>query len=55
MNRGDVAARVFMFSTMVDPCMSYYPDSDKYGVWFGDDHPGFLVRRMSEVDYYDGE
>ncbi len=47
--------RVLMLSSMVDPCMSYYPDSDKYGVWFGGGHPGFLVRRESMVEYYDGE
>jgi uncharacterized cupin superfamily protein len=54
-NTSDAPARILMLSTMVDPCMTLYPDSDKYGVWFGGGHPGFLVRRTSEVDYYDGE
>ena len=56
-NAGDVPARVLLFSTMpdMDVDISYYPDSDKYGVWPGHGRPGFLVRRESEVDYYDGE
>lgn len=53
-NRDEAPVRVFMFSTMVDPCMSYYPDSEKYGVWPAAGE-GFLVRRASGVDYYDGE
>ena len=34
--------------------VSYYPDSDKFGVWPAAGE-GFLVRRESQVDYYDGE
>lgn len=54
-NAGPEPARVLLLSTMLDPDVSYYPDSDKYGVWPGRGEDGFLVRRESAVDYYDGE
>ena len=54
-NGSDETVRILMLSTMPEVDISYYPDSDKYGVWPGVGHPGFLVRRESEVDYYDGE
>ena len=49
--------RVLMLSSVppMDVDISYYPDSGKYGVWPGHGRPGFLVRRESGVDYYDGE
>jgi uncharacterized cupin superfamily protein len=49
--------RVLMLSTTPenDVDISYYPDSGKYGVWPGHGAEGFLVRRESGVDYYDGE
>lgn len=47
--------RILMLSTMPEVDVSYYPDSDKFGVWPGGDVRGFLVRRESGVDYYDGE
>jgi uncharacterized cupin superfamily protein len=47
--------RVLMLSTMPEVDISYYPDSDKYGVWPGGGVKGFLARRSSGVDYYDGE
>lgn len=54
-NATDEPVRVLMVSTMPEVDISYYPDSDKYGVWPGDDVTGFLVRRGSGVGYYDGE
>lgn len=54
-NGSEASARVLLLSTMVDPDITYYPDSEKYGVWPGGDEDGFLVRRESAVDYYDGE
>lgn len=48
-------ARVLMFSTVVVPTASVYPDSDKVGIWTGDPATDVLVRRSSNVDYYDGE
>ena len=54
-NAGEGAARILMLSTMPDVDISYYPDSEKFGVWPGGGVKGFLVRRDREVDYYDGE
>lgn len=54
-NGGEAPVRILMLSTMPDVDISYYPDSEKYGVWPDGGHPGFLVRRESAVDYYDGE
>jgi uncharacterized cupin superfamily protein len=46
-------ARVLMISTLQEPSVAVYPDSDKVGV-FADDLR-LLVRRDSGVDYWDGE
>ena len=40
-------ARVLMFSTVVVPTATVYPDSDKVGVWTGDPETDVLVRRNS--------
>jgi uncharacterized cupin superfamily protein len=55
--RNDTAetARVLMFSTVVTPSATVYPDSDKVGIWTGDKETDVLVRRSSRVGYYDGE
>jgi uncharacterized cupin superfamily protein len=53
-NHTDEPVRVLMLSTMPELDISYYPDSDKYGVWPAAGE-GFLVRRANGVDYYDGE
>ena len=56
-NRTDGTVRVLLLSTMVDPALAVYPDSDKIGVFpgreFRQDH--VMVRRESHVDYYDRE
>jgi uncharacterized cupin superfamily protein len=54
-NNGEDAVRVLMLSTMLEVDISYYPDSEKFGVWPGGGAKGFLVRRASGVEYYDGE
>jgi uncharacterized cupin superfamily protein len=54
-NRGEAMVRVLMLSTMADPSVSYYPDSDKFGIWPGDKRDNLLVRRENGVEYYDGE
>jgi uncharacterized cupin superfamily protein len=54
-NETEEHARVLMFSTVVVPTASVYPDSDKVGIWTGDPETDVLVRRSSKVDYYDGE
>ena len=56
-NRSDAVVRVLMLSTKVDPSLSVYPDSDKVGAWSGPgpDAEKIMVRRSSNVDYWDGE
>ena len=54
-NGSEAPVRILMLSTMPEVDISYYPDSEKFGVWPGGGAKGFLVRRDSEVDYYDGE
>jgi hypothetical protein len=46
---------VLMVSTMIEPAVAVYPDSDKLGVWPGDQLDNLMVRRGSAVDYWDGE
>jgi uncharacterized cupin superfamily protein len=47
--------RVLMFSNLKLPAVSAYPDSDKIGVWTGNEDDDIMVRRSSGVEYYDGE
>ncbi len=54
-NETGETARVLMFSTVVVPTATVYPDSDKVGIWTGDPATDLLVRRESGVEYYDGE
>lgn len=54
-NETDQPVRVLMFSTVVIPTATVYPDSDKVGVWTGDPETDMTVRRESKVDYFDGE
>jgi hypothetical protein len=53
-NRTDEPARVVMWSNVVWPTGTRYPDSDKVGLWLG---PGdsLMVESSSGVDYYRGE
>jgi hypothetical protein len=44
-----------MWSTVVYPTATAYPDSDKVGVWTGDKAEDLIVKRSSRVDYYEGE
>jgi uncharacterized cupin superfamily protein len=54
-NDTDSAARVLMWSTLVYPSATVYPDSDKIGIWTGDKAEDVMVPRSSNVDYYEGE
>jgi uncharacterized cupin superfamily protein len=54
-NETEEPVRVLMFSTVVVPTATVYPDSDKVGIWTGDPESDVLVRRESRVDYFDGE
>jgi uncharacterized cupin superfamily protein len=54
-NDTDQPARVLMWSQVVYPTATAYPDSDKVGVYTGDKAEDLMTRRSSKVDYYDGE
>ncbi|HEY0316930.1 MAG TPA: cupin domain-containing protein [Solirubrobacterales bacterium] len=54
-NESKETARVLMFSNVVVPSATVYPDSDKVGIWTGDAETDVMVRRDSAVDYYEGE
>jgi len=54
-NETGETVRVLMFSTVVVPTATVYPDSDKVGIWTGDPEADVMVRRESRVDYFDGE
>jgi uncharacterized cupin superfamily protein len=54
-NDTDEPARVLMWSSVVYPTATAYPDSDKVGVWTGDKTEDLLAPRSSKVDYYEGE
>jgi uncharacterized cupin superfamily protein len=55
LNRGDARARVLMWSTVVHPTATSYPDSGKVAVWTGTPGEDLIVRRTAAVGYYDGE
>ena len=48
-------ARVIMWSTVVYPTATTYPDSDKVGVYLRDRSENLIVPRSANVGYYDGE
>lgn len=54
-NDSDAPVRVLMFSDVVVPTATTYPDSDKIGIWTGNRDEDVMVRRSSKVDYWDGE
>jgi uncharacterized cupin superfamily protein len=47
--------RIAMFSDVVVPSATAYPDSGKVGIWTGIRSEDVMVRRESGVGYYDGE
>lgn len=55
-NRGTEPARVLLFSSAREPAVTVYPDSDKIGVWPGEDADHVILRRSDgAAGYYDGE
>ena len=54
-NDGDAPARVLMWSTVVHPAVTVYPDSDKIGVYTRGKVDDVIVERSSGVGYYTGE
>ena len=55
MNDADERARVVMWSTIVTPSATAYPDSDKIGLWTGIRAENVMVKRSSNVGYWEGE
>lgn len=53
-NDSDAVVRVLMWSEVVWPTATVYPDSDKVGVYV-DAEAGLVFRRTSAVGYFDGE
>jgi uncharacterized cupin superfamily protein len=54
-NESEEPVRLLMFSTVIWPAASVYPDSDKIGVWTAGKADDLIVRRSSGVGYWDGE
>jgi uncharacterized cupin superfamily protein len=54
-NDTDVPVRIVMWSNVVYPTATAYPDSDKVGVWTGDKAEDVMVTRSSAVEYFHGE
>ena len=55
LNQSDEPARVLLWSEVVTPAITVYPDSDKVGVWTGNKDDDLLAPRAAAVDYYHGE
>jgi uncharacterized cupin superfamily protein len=55
MNRSDAAARTLLFSSARVPAVSVYPDSDKIGVFPGNEADEVFVERSSAVPWAHGE
>lgn len=51
-NDGETTARLLMWSNVVYPTVSVYPDSDKIGVWTAGKRDDVIVKRDSGVDYW---
>ena len=55
-NETDGTVRALMWSEVVFPTATVYPDSDKIGIWTDPEKSDdVIVRRSSGVDYFDGE
>ena len=54
-NRGAETVRMLIVSTANLPAVAVYPDSDKVGVFTEGRRDNVMVRRSSDVDYWDGE
>ncbi|HWC27902.1 MAG TPA: cupin domain-containing protein [Solirubrobacteraceae bacterium] len=54
-NDGDETARVLMWSDVVLPTATVYPDSDKVAIWTGNREDDVIVPRSSAVGYWHGE
>jgi uncharacterized cupin superfamily protein len=52
-NRSDAPARTLLFSNARVPAVSVYPDSNKIGVWPGDEENDLVFRRDTAVPWGD--
>jgi uncharacterized cupin superfamily protein len=55
MNRSHSPARTLMFSSSRVPAVSVYPDSNKIGVWPGNEADALVFRRDTAVPWSDDE
>ena len=55
MNRSESPARVMVFSSSRVPTVSVYPDSDKIGVFPGDEANELIFKRGTAVPWSEGE
>jgi uncharacterized cupin superfamily protein len=55
MNQSDEPSRIVILSTKAFPAVAVYPDSDKIGLWTGNEADDLMMRRESAVDYWDRE
>jgi uncharacterized cupin superfamily protein len=55
MTRSESPARMLMLSSARTPGVSVYPDSDKIGVWPGDEADGLIFERGTRVPWSHGE
>jgi hypothetical protein len=51
----DSRARTLLFSSSRVPAVSVYPDSDKIGVWAGDEETELIFKRGTAVPWSEGE
>src|SRR6266513_2340506 len=51
MNRSDAPARTLMFSSARVPAVSAYPDSEKIGIWPGNEADELIFFRGTAVPY----
>jgi len=54
-NDSDTTVRVLMWSTVIAPTATVYPDSDKVAIWTGNREDDVVVQRSSKVGYWHGE
>jgi uncharacterized cupin superfamily protein len=54
-NRSEAPARTLLFSRATTPAVSVYPDSDKIGVWPGDQANDLVFKRGTAVPWSEGE
>jgi uncharacterized cupin superfamily protein len=54
-NETEETVRVMMWSPLVTPAATVYPDSDKIAVFTGNKEDDLMAERSSGVDYFHGE